>query len=246
MRSITPLVLASTISVFAAGASAQKHGDIAPLVENGRIVTWLGIDDPPPGMLIGPERVFGAEFLDPGPGLPIINNEPGYLGLAGNPLEGFSLGFNVRTWLRPWDLGGQAFPDLPASTTITLSAPILGAVTTPQTATVVPGLTIPMLPVGGFDFHFDHELNANTPGIYLLELELFTNRPGTQNSLPFWVVFNYGLPEPEHEAAIEWVRNNLVPAPGAIVLCGAAGLFVARRRPERGTLRVHGQSGGSA
>ncbi|MFM9997191.1 MAG: hypothetical protein ACKVU4_15490 [Phycisphaerales bacterium] len=226
-----PCVLA--ILVPAAVLHAQKHGDVAPLVENGRIVTWLGVDDPPPGSLIGPARVFAAEFPDPGtigPGDPIINDEPGYLGLPGNPLEGFSLGFNIRTYLRAWSVGAQEFPDAAASTTITASAPIIGSVTTPLTAMLVPGLTLPSLPVGGFDFHFDHELNANTPGIYLLELELFTNRPGTANSLPFWVVFNYGLPESEHEAALDWVEANLVPAPGGAVLLALAGILASRRR----------------
>jgi hypothetical protein len=231
MRATKFSALAALVCV--APVHAQKHGDIAPLVENGRIVTWLGLHDPPPGSLIGPARVFEAEFPDPGtigPGDPIIINEPGYFGLSGNPLEGFSLGFNIRTYLREWSVPAQEFPDAPASTTITASAPVIGAVTTPLTGVLVPGLTLPSLPAGGFDFHFDHELNANTPGIYLLELELFTNRPGTANSLPYWVVFNYGLSEPEHEAAVEWVETNLVPAPGGATLLALAGVLASRRR----------------
>jgi hypothetical protein len=38
------------------------------------------------------------------------------------------------------------------------------------------------------------------------------------------------MSEEEHDAAIEWVELNLVPAPGAIALLGLAGVAGRRRR----------------
>jgi hypothetical protein len=230
-RPMTAIRTCAVICALLCSTHAPVIADVGPVVAKGRIVTWLAEDNPPPGTLVVPARVFGAEFPDPGsipPGGSVTVAEPGFLTLPGNELEGFSLGFNIRGYLRQWDVASQSVPDAPAVTGMTLSAPLIGVVSTPLSGMLVPGLIVPQVAFGGFDFHFDHELHDNVPGVYVLELELFTNRPGVGGSLPYWVVFNYGLPEPEHGAALKWVEANLVPAPGAAA--AFACLLLTKRR----------------
>jgi hypothetical protein len=53
---------------------------------------------------------------------------------------------------------------------------------------------------------------------------------GLADSDTFYVVFNLGMSEVEHEAAAVWVESNLVPAPGAIALFAVTALVRRRRR----------------
>jgi hypothetical protein len=53
-------------------------------------------------------------------------------------------------------------------------------------------------------------------------------------SASFWVVFNLGMSEEEHGAAIAWAEANLVPAPSACVLLILAGRFGRRCRHRYG------------
>ena len=46
----------------------------------------------------------------------------------------------------------------------------------------------------------------------------------------FYAVFNLGLAEADHGAAVAWVESNLVPSPGAAAVLGLAGLMARRRR----------------
>ena len=52
---------------------------------------------------------------------------------------------------------------------------------------------------------------ANDPqaGVYLVELELYSTDGAVESSEPFWIVFNNEASEEDHEAAIEWVEENL-------------------------------------
>lgn len=71
-------------------------------------------------------------------------------------------------------------------------------------------------------------LNDDLVGIYLLEVRF--GMSGFVTSAPAWIVFNYGLDEEEHGLAVEWVEENLVPAPGVPALLGLGGLVAGRRR----------------
>jgi hypothetical protein len=212
------------VAALSAPALAQ-HGDVGFRVEGGAITTWLADDTT--GLFSGPERVFEGELIDLS-GV-ITGDEPGYFAEPGT-LAGAQVGFNIRKALRSWDVALQELTQV-SPLSMTLSAPLLGSVTTPAADPLVPvpGLSV-VIPAGGLDFHFDQTLSASTPGIYLLELELWTNAPGVGSSLPYWIVLNYDMPEPEHEAAVEWVHENLVPAPGPIAAFMLAGGLALRRR----------------
>jgi hypothetical protein len=107
----------------------------------------------------------------------------------------------------------------------------VGGVTTPLVDPPSPiiGPSV-LVPPGEFDFHYDFTLNGSTQGIYLLQLQITTDRPGIAPSLPYWVALNYGLSASEHEASIQWVRDNLVPSPGGLAVIAGIVPLVRRRR----------------
>jgi hypothetical protein len=67
-------------------------------------------------------------------------------------------------------------------------------------------------------------------GIYLLALSMEGVSPGLLESPSFYVVFNLGQSEEDHDAAIDWVHANLVPVPSMLLVLGAAVLVRPRRR----------------
>ena len=213
-----PLVVASL--AFATTAALAHEGDIAVGVRNGKLVTGLGDDTS--GIARFDTRVFGAEFIfDTGS---VFTDEPGFLGPF---LDGFapgaSLGFNVRSALRAWD--GSSF----AATALSVTLDNGGSrVTTPATDVLTPGFTLVADASIDFDEHAFFILSGNVPGTYLVELELTS--PGLGTSLPFWIVHNYDMSEDDHDAAIDYVVQNVVPAPPAAGIVSLALLAGASRR----------------
>jgi len=213
------LVFVSALAASSSLAFAHE-GDIAVGVRNGKIVTGLG-DDSSGGASFD-TRVYGAEFIfDAGN---VFTDEPGYLGPF---LDGFapgaSLGFNVRSALGAWD--GSSFAATALSVTIDNGG---SGVTTPATDVLTSGFTLVADASVDFDEHAFFILSGNVPGIYLVELELTS--PGLGTSLPFWVVHNYDMSEDDHDAAIDYVVQNIVPAPPAAGLFSLALLAGASRR----------------
>ena len=219
-------------------ASAQPSDvDVGVVVEGGRLVTGEYID--PPGTLTPGARVFGGDMdLIAGS---VFGDEPGFRALAGTfPSDG-TLSIQFRRALRVWS--GGNFNTL--STPVLLNVQLNGGATSvfspptdpadPDTA-VLSGFSFAVL--GGAELHEHGDLFLVSPGatpppvpegIYLAEFQLTTNVPGIDRSLPFWMVFNYGMPAEEHDAAMDYVRNTLVPAPGSCVV-GAFVAWAARRR----------------
>ena len=66
------------------------------------------------------------------------------------------------------------------------------------------------------------------PGAYLVELTASMDGYNTSDS--FYVVFNLGLDEEAYEESVDWVNDNIIPAPGVLALLGMGGLAVRRRR----------------
>lgn len=227
-------VMCVAASGMAAGAAwADGGGDIGARVDGGRLVTWAADHDE--GVYLQPERVFKGELADIG-GV-IEGDEPGFFYLPNFELSGAQVGLNVRAAARLWDpnapsgAAGENFQAI-AGSTLTIGNAILGSITTPAadpaSPLVGPSITVPS---AGIDFHYPFVLNGTATGIYLLELELRTNLAGVGDSLPFWVILNYGLPEAEHDRAKEYVESFVVPAPGAAaVLAMGLGLAARRRR----------------
>ena len=80
-----------------------------------------------------------------------------------------------------------------------------------------------------FDLHPIYSINpAADAGSYLLEFTAVMD--GFTSSDSFWIVFNLGMDDEEFEGTVEWVEDNLVPAPGALALLGLTGLAGRRRR----------------
>ncbi len=218
-------VLLAAIAAAAASSHAIAHGegDVWVYLDAGRLHTGLISED---GLIREPDvRVFGAEFG--GAGIPDFADEPGFQAPDGSFLPSSKIGFNILRALRSWN--GSDFGAVSAAT-ITMSFGPLTA-TTPGTDILTPGFDLTIDDQGGLHDHPDYTLNSPAGmGIYLLELEFTTDLAGVGTSAPFWIVFNNGMDEAEHDAAIEWVEENLVPAPGAACLLAFGALTTLRRR----------------
>ncbi|MFG0328078.1 MAG: hypothetical protein ACF8SC_12520 [Phycisphaerales bacterium JB037] len=213
------------VAVAGSAAYADGDGDIAIGNWGGVIVTGIGSDAPGAPPPVFPERVFGAELIDfDGLGT-IAIDEPGFLGPFG---DGFDVGqqlfmANVAA-ARVWD--GSTF----VATDHTIESSYLSA-------TVSTADTTPLLIVNDASQDFDdHAINvllgaggtAPSAGIYLQEIEI--SGPGLTTSETVFIVYNYGFDDAIHDAAIEYVEDVLVPAPGSLALLGMTGLIATRRR----------------
>jgi len=204
--------------VGAVSAQIDHEGDVGVTIRNNQLATGE-VDN---GTVVGDVRAFGSEMTLLG-NAPFAD-EPGLFGESSFPA--MNLGFNVRNALLEWN--GSAFVD-PASEQMTIEFGPNSVMTPANVGGFQAGFTMPIA-AGGFDEHYDFSMPVGTESaIFLLELEL-TSDTGVGTSRPFWIVFNNGLSEPEHDAAIEWVEMNLVPAPGAVALLGLGGVMAMRRR----------------
>lgn len=224
MRSLAFLVACTATSALA------QHTDIGAVISSGRIETWAADHDL--GQYLNPDRVFEGEFELIAAS--VVSDEPGYFFLPNCEFAGIAVGFNIRRALRAWDpLAPSNAPNFQAiaSPTITFGDAVLGFITTPASDPPVSlsGLQV-IIPATGLDFHYPMTLNAPAEGIFLVELELRTSRAGVLNSEPYWLVLNHGLDEPEHERAVDYVREFIVPAPGSLPTLSVLGLFASIRR----------------
>lgn len=216
---------------FVAPHALAHEGDIGVRVEGGAITTWLvgEVGDPPAEGFLYPERVFGADLVfDAGFGLPTID-EPGFASFDEPALHGRALRFDIAAPLRVWSggLDGDFGALSPVRLGVGSDELDLDFILTPDTETVVPGHTL-VFP-GDFDFHFDLRLQGDAQGIYLLAMQIANPGGPLGTSDTVYIVLNYGLDEAEHDAAIEYVVERVVPAPGTGLLA-FAGLAFARRR----------------
>lgn len=236
MRMGTRVLAMGCVVAMGASVSMGHEGDIAITQMGGRVVTGYGDHGNYPNTYEFPGRVFGAELAEQG-GF-VFTDEPGWLGPFDNVGEGFapgtSLGFNIRRAVRSWN--GDDFLGGPAAERFRLfdSGPGTNQALSPLTDVAVPGFAVVadanVHALGGFDEHPFYELTTNTPGIYLLELEIWASDPLVATSEPLWIVFNWDSSELEHEEAIEWAEANLVPGAGSLAVLGVGGVVACRRR----------------
>ncbi len=236
MKTFASVLLFGAVPAFAFAGGVPHGGDVGVAFVAGRIVTSLVEEAGFRGGLGTPQRVFASELgsIEFGP---FGNDEPGYTSNALAPDA--RIGFNILADLKRWN--GSAFDGL-IDETMQL-ARFLG--TPGEEASVnaggfVPGFFFAQADGLGFiDEHLSHILRGSdiargfsdpSDGVYLLELELFTDAMGIANSDPYWIVFNLNQPEAEHDAAISYVETVVVPGPGAFALCV---MMLACRRSRR-------------
>jgi hypothetical protein len=218
-----------------------QHADISPRVESGRIVTD-GFDDATSSVLPG-LRVFGYDFQED-PLDPYFAGDPGFNATAGSGLpEGQNLVFNVLSGpavsgtpgnLGYWNgTGDVSLGAVPNGETLRLNFGAQNRVVDASTAEVA-GFSLGTIGAGGtlhrhLNSFLERAGGANpADGIYVFAMELTAQ--GVGDSAPFWIVFNNGLSEGQHDAAIEYVEANLVPEPGVLGALLMLGVMGVRRR----------------
>lgn len=148
-------------------------------------------------------------------------DEPGFDSHSGTFPAGSSIGFNILDALKKWNGNGFDVLDPNTEETLTVSF-LLGStfVMCKTGAGFVSGFDVPVATDGSWHKHLGYTLNGkgdNDPnnGIYLLELELChtSNEPNIAYSNPFWIVFNLGMSEEDHNNAIHWVDTYLAQLP---------------------------------
>lgn len=216
-------VVAATTAVHA-GPAEEEHFDVWVRLAHGAVVTGSISEDEVP--IDERWRVFGAEFGEAG--VPYFADEPGLQLENGTVDPGFMFNVSFADAVSAWNGAGFS----PTAETITLD--FQGASATSGDG---PGFGFDFAAdgLGGFHGHFDIFLNGDgsddpTDGIYLVPLVL--GAEGLETSDTFWWVMNNGRPEREHDAAIDWVLGNLVPAP--VTAVGLLPLVVGRRRRRTG------------
>lgn len=184
---------------LAPAALAQHAGDVFLTLDSGRIVT-----NSLPGPV--PARVFLSEMGELGPH---FAEDPGFDSLPGTfPTPG-AIGFRIRGPALRWT--GSTFTAIDASA-FSIAFAILGPVLTPACNTVVEGFTINIGSNGAWHRHLEFTREEpHGPGVFAIELELFSTNAAISSSRPFWFVFNDGADEAAHVAAAEWVEEHLVP-----------------------------------
>jgi len=190
-------------------------------------------------------RVYEGEFDAFG-----TSDEPGFNALsASNIPTGFQalgsnipVSFDANTFqignmsanLYHWD--GQGSVDFAASSnTLTISkAPsLLFSALLDGSDTSVEGFDIDTTTSDGFlHKHIDlglSDISSSANGFYLWS---FTIEAGGASADPIFFVHGFGIHnEPAHEAAVDWVNANLVPAPSSVLaLFGFAAMTSRRRR----------------
>ncbi|MFG0306954.1 MAG: hypothetical protein ACF8Q5_12160 [Phycisphaerales bacterium JB040] len=223
MRSMISVAVVAAVS----GSALADGGDYGLWTQNGKVQTAIG--DHTDQVLFGfGERVFAADMLG-SVATGWEADEPGIFIPEASLPDNTAVGFNILGNLLYWD-GTGPVSAVDASVAMTLRFGPESRVT-PGDASTVAGFTInyDADAVGGFDEHYDYLLGAGAAeGIYFLQNSFTLS--GFQESRSVWTVFNAGLTELEHDAAIEYAETVLVPAPGAAGVLAMAGLIGARRR----------------
>jgi hypothetical protein len=139
-------------------------------------------------------------------------DEPGFDSEPGTFPVGTAVGFNMLDALERWN--GHGFDPLDPATQETMIVSYVQQIRETGSG-FMSGIEIPVAADGSWHRHLIFTLNgcsANDPakGIYLLELGLYSTNPTVSESYPIYIVFNVD-DEPEHEPALEWVRENLAP-----------------------------------
>lgn len=204
------------------GDDHEEHYDVWVRTDGSQLTTGGMTHE---GETLSSLRVFGTE-LGEDIDFPFTAFDPGFEMFDGTMSPGASLALNIAGPVQQWDGGGFG-----ASLNTMTIADGLESVTSGLGYTAGPSF-FNADAEGGFHSHLAMTidgLTAGDTGIWLLPLTLSDPTAGLAESETFYFVFNLGLEEAVHEAAIEWVEGNLIPAPGALALL-VLGVASGRRR----------------
>lgn len=201
-----PIRMCCFLSVIAGAspAMAQLHAGDILLAVNGRHDRILtGLVDPVTAEPGYNRRVFLATF-DVAPN---FTNNPGFDSDVGIFPPSSSVGFTVLQALRVWQNGN--FDTIPPERIGVTFGP-LGPVLTPVDDTPVVGFSMAVNSEGQFHHHPGYTLKSPAGnGIYLYEVQVWSNVGSIQPSRPFWMVFNQNSDPGLQQAAADWLVGNV-------------------------------------
>ncbi|MHC5113798.1 MAG: hypothetical protein ACYTGP_05160 [Planctomycetota bacterium] len=191
-----------------AGPKKKEHFDVWVRVDGSTLRTGRITED---GIPQEPEwRVFGAEFGED-PQFPFNADEPGFQLEDGTVTPGELFHFVMPDKLTRWTGDGLEA----TAETMTVS---FGPGNTTTGAGFADGFDLAADGLGGFHSHFELTINPGalpepTDGIYVLPL-IWAGKGGSFTGTPtFWFVMNLNMPEEDHDAAMDWVQENLADPP---------------------------------
>jgi hypothetical protein len=213
---IRSLMITTVVGSLALPALAEElHEDIWVTSLGGQLTTggWNDVT----GEITSPFlRVFKADMGED-PEFPFSIDEPG----IGSDLIGSSLTFRMLQGLGSWT--GSGFNSAGEGLLVGYGGSSFDSSL---------GGTFNFTVTTGLDLHPEFTLfgpNGADPGngIYLSSFVFESN--GLQSSEVFYIVWNLGMTEKDHDAAVEWVTNS-IPTPGAVGLAALVGLGGRRSR----------------
>lgn len=236
---------AASVLVFGAIAVADDHFDIAPYLIDGQLktggLTHSGGTGAPPIQVFGYE--FGEDAYDPYNATdPGVNQAVG----VGSLPEGAAVRYNLLGGLRFWDGTGDVNFTDPGSALISISMRGVSRTLTGSSGAQAGSLIQSVAAGGAMHEHFltslfaasgtsnvlgEANYQAPPEGIYAWNMNLtLANGGTTYTSEPIWIIFNNGLTEQQHGAAIDYVQSSYVPEPAGLAVLAIGGMLSLRHR----------------
>jgi hypothetical protein len=196
------MIVAAGMLLGAGAAFAQPHaGDILLTIDGTSTINTGHINAD--GSLNTHERVFGTTL---GVTFPNFTDNPGFDCLPGTFPNTSRNGFRILDALRVWD--GTDFHLIPDELMEIAFSTL--SVETPATPMVVEGFTLAVGSNGEWHRHLEYTLGAPAdPGIYLLQLQIYSNTGTINPTQPFWMVFNQNLDQATLDGVVHWVKVRL-------------------------------------
>lgn len=235
----------STLLLIAAPAPTAGviDVDILPRVENSQIVT-NGYDDAT-GTEAPNVRVYAWEFGDPTD--PFFISDPGFNAPAGSDLpSGKKIGVRVLSDLLYWNgIGPVSFGPTPNQETLRLAFGSGGLTLGTATGQLPDFFFGPLIQSSGaVHVHLSSLLNGAdgnnapasidgiepTPGLYAYSLSVIASDHAILPSQPIVIVHSVSQDPVALQAAIDHFDAQFVPEPVSLLLLGAGGLLMRRKR----------------
>lgn len=147
---------------------------------------------------------------------PNLTDNPGFDSASGSFTPGTAIGFDLLAPLYLWD--GEEFSTIDPDYAMSVTKGD-DVVTTPESAGRVTGFTFGSADSGGrFHHHVRFFLDpfelSSVPGLWLLEMELWSKNAAVLPSEPLFLVFASGAEAfAQQDEAVGWVEQNLIGGP---------------------------------